>query len=114
MGQQIYQLGESRLLSSGGSDLHCRVGCYRLAAIGTAREGQRVSSFNFTDGTAETLDAPIEKYSPSTWLPDAFKVSTVGATFFTVMANVFVSLPPSSSVTVTVTVREALFGKLSL
>jgi len=44
-------------LTSGGSDLASDTGWYALSAFGTAREGQRTSSFNAADGQAEELSS---------------------------------------------------------
>ncbi|WP_284614856.1 metallopeptidase TldD-related protein [Aquabacterium humicola] len=52
-----HQRLESKLLSSGGSDIGCRLGWYRVTAFGTARIGQRVSSFNYAEGTTNDLRA---------------------------------------------------------
>lgn len=46
---------QSHTLSSGGSDLACDIGWYSLAAMGTAREGTRTSSFNHAEGSAHDL-----------------------------------------------------------
>jgi PmbA protein len=50
-----HQRLESSLLSSGGSAIACRLGWYRVSVFGTARIGQRVSSFNYAEGTADDL-----------------------------------------------------------
>lgn len=42
-------------LSSGDSDLACRIGWYGLSTFGTARDGQRTSSFNHAEGNAHDL-----------------------------------------------------------
>lgn len=42
----------SRTLTSGGSELSCSAGWYTLTATGTARDGKRVSSFNYAGGSA--------------------------------------------------------------
>jgi PmbA protein len=47
-------------LTSGGSDLACRLGWYEASVMGTAREGPRASSFNYAGGRAHALGgAPI-------------------------------------------------------
>ena len=50
-----HTLQRSHTLTSGGSDLACSVGCYSMSAFGTAREGQRSSSFNYTGGSTDDL-----------------------------------------------------------
>jgi PmbA protein len=45
----------SRSLTSGGSDLATDVGCYALLAMGTARDGTRSSSFNYSAGSTDEL-----------------------------------------------------------
>ncbi|WP_395702829.1 metallopeptidase TldD-related protein [Aquabacterium sp.] len=50
-------------LSSGGSNLACDIGWYGLAVFGSAREGQRTSSFNFAEGRAHDLrGAPAQAW----------------------------------------------------
>ncbi len=50
-------------LSSGASDLACDIGWYGLSAFGSAREGQRTSSFNFAEGQAHDLrGAPAQAW----------------------------------------------------
>ena len=46
---------DSHLATSAGSVLSSRLGWYELAAMATAREGQRCSSFNETGGQCDTL-----------------------------------------------------------
>jgi len=48
-------LVQSHTLTSGGSDLACSVGGYRMTVFGTARDGKRSSSFNETSGAAHDL-----------------------------------------------------------
>ena len=48
---------ESRLLTSGGSDLACRLGWYGMNVFGTAREGNRSSSFAYTGGSSDDLSS---------------------------------------------------------
>lgn len=48
---------QQHTLTSGGSDLAADIGWYALSAFGTAREGQRTSSFNHAEGQAEDLSA---------------------------------------------------------
>ena len=47
----------SHTLTSGGSELACDLGWYEIVAMGTARDGARVSSFNYTGGTAHDIAA---------------------------------------------------------
>ncbi len=50
-------------LTSGGSDLAASIGCYELQAFGTAQDGKKSSSFNYTGGEAEELRArPAQEY----------------------------------------------------
>jgi PmbA protein len=44
-------------LTSSGSQLACSLGWYAMSVFGTAREGQRSSSFNYTDGSTHDLGA---------------------------------------------------------
>ena len=46
---------ESHTLTSGGSDLACRLGWYEANVLGTARDGQRASSFNHASGRCHDL-----------------------------------------------------------
>jgi len=47
----------SHTRTSGGSELACSVGWYAMSVFGTAREGQRSSSFNYTGGSSNDLNA---------------------------------------------------------
>ena len=59
-----HQRLDARLLSSGGSAIGRRIGSYQLALMGTAKEGTRTSSFNYTHGRAAELHSqPIERYA---------------------------------------------------
>ena len=59
-----HQRLDARLLSSGGSAIGRRIGCYQLALMGTAKEGTQASSFNYTEGRADELvSQPIERYA---------------------------------------------------
>jgi PmbA protein len=50
-------------LTSQGSDLAASIGCYGVGVFGTARDGGKSSSFNYTGGSANELSArPIEEY----------------------------------------------------
>ncbi|HJV70410.1 metallopeptidase TldD-related protein [Ideonella sp.] len=51
-GAAAHHLSESHLLTTGGSELAWRAGWLSLSAFGTAREGERASSFNFAGGDA--------------------------------------------------------------
>jgi PmbA protein len=42
-------------LTSGGSELACSLGWYAMSVVGTARDGQRSSSFNFAGGSSNDL-----------------------------------------------------------
>lgn len=50
-----HTLVQSHTLTSGGSTLSTRVGSYAMTVFGTAREGQRSSSFNYTGGATDDL-----------------------------------------------------------
>lgn len=54
-GLAAHQLAQRCCLTSGGSQLLSSVGCYSLAVVGSAREGQQVSSFNFAGGNTNDL-----------------------------------------------------------
>jgi PmbA protein len=59
-----HQRLDARLVSSGGSAISRRIGCYQLALMGTAKEGRHASSFNYTEGRADELSSqPIERYA---------------------------------------------------
>ena len=59
-----HQRLDARLVSSGGSAIGRRIGCYQLALMGTAKEGTQASSFNYTEGRADELSSqPIERYA---------------------------------------------------
>jgi PmbA protein len=50
-------------LTSRGSDLAANVGCYSMNVFGTAREGGKSSSFNYTGGSADELASrPAHEY----------------------------------------------------
>jgi PmbA protein len=51
-GAASHHLGESRVLTSAGSDLAWRAGWLSLSTFGTARDGPRASSFNVAGGDA--------------------------------------------------------------
>lgn len=56
-GSAAHRLVHSHTLTSGGSDLRQALGWYALGVFGTAREGQRCSSFNYSGGECHALDA---------------------------------------------------------
>ncbi len=59
-----HQRLDARMVSTGGSAIGRRIGCYQLALMGTAKEGTQASSFNYTEGRAgELIAAPIERYA---------------------------------------------------
>lgn len=49
-------LAQRCCLTSEGSALRASVGCYALGVMGSARAGGRVSSFNYTGGSADALE----------------------------------------------------------
>lgn len=56
-GAASHLLQRSVLLTSGGSDLECRIGRCEFSAVFNAREGARSSSFNFMGGATHDLAA---------------------------------------------------------
>jgi PmbA protein len=50
-----HRLQRTYTLTSGGSNLACRLGWYAMNVLGTAREGKNSSSFNYAGGTTESL-----------------------------------------------------------
>ena len=58
--------------TSGGSSLACRLGWYEIMAMGTAREGERSSSFNYAGGMCHQLaDEPAPaRFGIGTMLSD--------------------------------------------
>ena len=54
-GAAMHTLRRWHTLTSGGSDLAAQVGCYSINAFGTAREGNKSSSFNYTGGDTDDL-----------------------------------------------------------
>lgn len=50
-----HRLVRSHIVTSGGSELDLSVGTYLMTVFGTAREGSRSSSFNYTGGAADDL-----------------------------------------------------------
>ncbi len=52
----------SHTVTSGGSDLEASVGHHALGVVVTAREGEKVSSFNFSEGTCHELDRHASEY----------------------------------------------------
>lgn len=62
-GDAKHQWQRWHTLTTGGSDLAASIGCYGLGVFGTAREGTRSSSFNFTGGQADDLTLrPVAEY----------------------------------------------------
>jgi PmbA protein len=58
-----HQWRRSHTLTSGGSDLAASVGCYGISVFGTARDGKKSSSFNYTGGSADELASrPAQEY----------------------------------------------------
>lgn len=54
----------SRTRTTGGTDLACDLGWYDAWAMATARDGQRVSSFAYAEGSTESLaDAPLAQHA---------------------------------------------------
>jgi PmbA protein len=52
-----------QVLTSRGSDLAASIGCYSISIFGTARDGGKSSSFNFTGGSADELASkPAHRY----------------------------------------------------
>lgn len=50
-------------LTTRGSDLAASIGCYSIGVFGTAREGSKSSSFNYTGGSAHSLaERPAQEY----------------------------------------------------
>ncbi len=43
------------VLTSGGTELSCVIGCYDLSVFGAATDGEKTSSFNYTGGVANDL-----------------------------------------------------------
>ena len=77
---------DSHTLTSAGSALACSLGWYEANASATAREGRRVSSFNYAGGTAHALaDRPIaERFGLGEMLRDTERqidTRTLGAKF---------------------------------
>ncbi|HSH90929.1 MAG TPA: metallopeptidase TldD-related protein [Ramlibacter sp.] len=61
-GDAKHTLRRWHTLTSGGSDLAASVACYSLGAFGTARDGNRSSSFNYTGGDTNDLSsAPVHE-----------------------------------------------------
>lgn len=52
-----HSLVQSHTLTSGGSELATSIGSYTMTVFGTAREGRRSSSFNYTGGSCDDLRA---------------------------------------------------------
>ncbi|HVZ45583.1 MAG TPA: metallopeptidase TldD-related protein [Ramlibacter sp.] len=56
-GEASHRLVRWHTLTTGGSDIAGRLGWYSAGAFGTAREGKKSSSFNYTGGTTHDLCA---------------------------------------------------------
>jgi PmbA protein len=62
-GDAKHQLRRWHTLTTGGSDLSASIGFYSIGAFGTAREGKKSSSFNYTGGDANDLtQRPAHEY----------------------------------------------------
>jgi PmbA protein len=58
-----HQWRRSHTLTTGGSDLAASIGCYAISLFGTAREGNKSSSFNAVSGAADELASrPAQEY----------------------------------------------------
>ncbi|MBK0392322.1 metallopeptidase TldD-related protein [Ramlibacter algicola] len=58
------------LLTTGGSDVAGQVGFYTVMAMGSAREGQRSSSFNYTAGHTHDLGGVLDQFGLTAMLRD--------------------------------------------
>lgn len=56
-GDAKHTLRRWHTLTTGGSDLSASVGCYSIGAFGTARDGAKSSSFNYTGGETDDLSS---------------------------------------------------------
>ena len=68
-----HHLQRSHVLTSAGSSLRSQLGWYDLMAMGTAREGERSSSFAFADGSCHALDdglAPAQRFGIGAMMGD--------------------------------------------
>ena len=54
-GAAVHRIARETLLTSSGSKLSCEIGSYNLSVMGTASDGDKSSSFNYTGGTANDL-----------------------------------------------------------
>ena len=54
-GAAVHRAGRELLLTSEGTRLYAQIGCYSLSVMGTASEGGRSSSLNYTGGTTNDL-----------------------------------------------------------
>jgi PmbA protein len=54
-GDAKHTLKRWHTLTTGGSDLSASIGCYSMGAFGTARDGNKSSSFNYTGGDTDDL-----------------------------------------------------------
>ena len=62
-GDAKHTLRRWHTLTTGGSDIAASIGCYSMGAFGTARDGAKSSSFNYTGGDTEDLSRlPAPEY----------------------------------------------------
>jgi PmbA protein len=62
-GAALHQWQRWHTLTTRGSDLAAAIGCYSINVFGTAREGSKSSSFNYTGGAADELASrPVQEY----------------------------------------------------
>ncbi len=54
-GAADHRVGREQLMTSEGTELSAVIGCYSLSVMGTASEGDKSSSFNYTGGTSNDL-----------------------------------------------------------
>ncbi len=57
-----HTLARSHTLTSAGSDLEASVGHHTLSAFGMARDGPKVSSFDYTGGSCHEMDRDASEY----------------------------------------------------
>jgi PmbA protein len=62
-GAALHQWQRWHTLTTRGSDLAAAIGCYSMNVFGTARDGKKSSSFNYTGGAADELASrPVQEY----------------------------------------------------
>lgn len=54
-GAAMHRVGHEHLVTSEGTELSADIGCYSISVMGTASEGDKSSSLNYTGGTANDL-----------------------------------------------------------